>query len=66
MMLYYTISYHLILFCKFFILLYIHFINQRKFRIPTILRIAAEDLSAKKCDRADVIQQRCERRGSGE
>ena len=29
-------------------------------QLPTILKVAAEDLSIKRCDRADVIQQRCE------
>ena len=29
-------------------------------QLPTILRVAAEDLETKRCDRADVIQQRCE------
>ena len=31
--------------------------------LPTILRVAAEDLSTKRCDRADVMQLRCVRCG---
>ena len=43
--------------------------HQRNFRslgtkLLTMLRVAAQDLSTKRCDRADVIQRRCVRWGN--